>query len=195
MADLTDASSDELPPERRLRLSIKWRSIKAPSYLPGETFAQFGIGFFLGDAPLYADAVYGDAQDREKQGLQPGYFIGYDTDCELLTGLKKLVDGGERLDFEDETEPLFRLIIAPDIFDPGYSASADTDYFNVLGVIYWGGAWHGQALPEQGPAIKLSATREALRQFLRDLVSEAFEPGICEPEACLIMKKRFSDVL
>ena len=151
MADLIDMGDDDVPTERRLRLSIRWRSIATLSMFPQEARACIGVGFFLGDEPLFNDSVYWRPKSPDIDPLPPGYFKAYDDNCGLLTGLNGLLYSSKRLDFEDLVEPLFRLIIAPDAFDPSYEATSDTDYFDVLAVMYWGGNWHGQALGESGP--------------------------------------------
>lgn len=111
MADLMDAANDGLPLDRRLKLSIKWRSIEVPLTFPGEAYAQPQIGFFLGNAPLFSDAVYGEPEARAGGTLLPGYFRGWDEDCNFLTSLRTFLETGEAVDFEDVCEPQARQIL------------------------------------------------------------------------------------
>lgn len=194
MADLI-ADTEDLAVEKRLRISIVWHSIEEPSFLSGETFAKLNIGAFLGEAPLFSEAVYGELAERERIELRPGYFRGYDTDCELLLGLKALVESGGRLDFEDITEPLFRLIIAHGSHDLDVQETPEIDRYDVLATFAWGGAWHGRALGSEGPSIRFSVGRTAMRQFLRDLVAEAMESSATESAARSILENRFPESL
>lgn len=194
MAELI-ADTEDLALENRLRISVQWYSVKVFSHLPKETFARLNIGAFLGAAPLFSEAVYGDVAERERVDLRPGYFRGYDTDCAFLTGLKGLVESGGRLDFEDVTEPLFLLIIAPDALDPEVQETPEIDWYEVLTTFAWGGAWHGRALGSEGPSVRFSVRRAAVRQFLRDLVTEAMESSATDPAARSILEKRFPESL
>ncbi len=192
MADLI-ADTEDLALEKRLRISVLWRSIKVFPHLPNETFAQMQIGAFLGEAPLFSDAVYGDPEERQRKALRPGYFVAYDTDCDFLNGLKTLAERGGRLDFEDVTEPVFRLIIAPDALDPEVQESPEIDWYEVLATFQWGGAWHGSALGSEGPSVRFSVRREAVKQFLRDLMAEAMQSSATEAAARSILEKRFPE--
>ncbi|WP_113154405.1 hypothetical protein [Nitratireductor sp. OM-1] len=194
MADLIDAANDELPLDRRLKLSIKWNSIQVPVTFPGEAYAKFQIGFFLGSAPLFSEAVYGESEARASGTLLPGYFRGWDEDCNFLTSLRTFLETGEAVDFEDVCEPVFRLIIADDAFDLGRKAAPTDNYFDVLAIMHNGGGWHDWTLGETGPAMKLAATRETLRRFLVDLLKEADDPAVCEPQARQILRERFSGI-
>ncbi len=194
MADLI-ADTEDLALEKRLRISVLWDSIKVFSHLPKETFAQLQIGAFLGDAALFSDVVYGNPVERKRKELRPGYFRGYDTDCEFLTELKRLVESGGRLDFEDVTEPLFRLIIAPDAFNPDMQETPEVDWYEVLATFQWGGARHGSALGSEGPSVRFKVRRSAVRQFWRDLVAEAMESSTTESAARSILEKRFTEIV
>ncbi|EKF39989.1 hypothetical protein NA8A_23187 [Nitratireductor indicus C115] len=194
MADLIDAANCELPLDRRLKLSIKWSSIEVPTTFPGEAYARLQIGFFLGDAPLFSEAVYGEAKAPASGYRLPGYFYGEDEDCNLLTSLKTFLETGEAVDFQDVCEPLFRLIIAKDAFDPDRKADPTDDYFDVLAIMYNGGAWHDRTMEETGPALRINANRETLRHLLFDLLAEADDPAVCEPQARQILKGRFANI-
>lgn len=194
MADLI-ADTEDLALEKRLRISVQWHSIKVYSHLPKETFARLNIGAFLGEAPLFSDAVYGDVAERERVDLRPGYFRGYDTDCEFLTELKTLVESGGRLDFEDVTEPLFRLIIAPNALEPDVQETPEVDWYEVLATFQWGGVWHGSALGSEGPSVRFNVRRSAVQQFWRDLMAEAMQSSATETAARSILEKRFPETV
>jgi hypothetical protein len=194
MADLYNSESEDIPLDQRLKLSIKWLSIDTPCTFPNEAGALLQIGMFVGDVSLLSDALY---TRKENCGLPllPGYFAGEDDDCRLLTDLGELLDTGKRLDFEDVSEPLFRLIIASDLFDPDIPNEPDTVLFEVMVIVQRGGLWHGEAMGETGPAVKLAATQETLRRFFYDLLAEALDPAVCKPEAREILERRFAGVL
>ncbi|MCI5074036.1 hypothetical protein [Oricola sp.] len=195
MADLIDIGADDLPVERRLRLSIRWRSIRTLFMFPDEACAYFSIGLFLGDQPLFNEAVYPDVDDEVSASTSKGYFKVYDDNCDLLTGLRDLLVANKRFDFEDFVEPLFRLIIAPDALDAADKVTSDTDDFDVLAIIYSGGNWHGQALGDTGPAVRLRVARNDIAAFFRELLDEALDPDVCAEDSRQILRQRFKDDL
>lgn len=76
VADLIDNGDNETRIDQRLRLSIKWRSTRQRTMFPGEAYAQFDIGFFMGVVPLFNDAVYGPAIEIAGSASDPGYLLG-----------------------------------------------------------------------------------------------------------------------
>ncbi|MFZ2102390.1 MAG: hypothetical protein WAU86_17685 [Oricola sp.] len=194
MANLIDIGNDDLPTDQCLRLSIRWRWISTLALYPGKAHAMFGIGFFLANEPLFNGSVYWPPLGVEIDPLPPGYFKAYDDDCGLLNGLDELLFLNKRFDFEDSVEPLCRLIIAPDAFDAKDEAAFDTDYFDVVAIMYWGGNWHGRALGDSGPAVRLRVTRECLVRFFRDLLEEARNGAVCGDTPRRILRERFSDL-
>lgn len=67
----------------------------------------------------------------------------------------------------------------------------EDNYFDVLAMMYSGGAWHDQTMEPTGPAVKFVATRETLRRFLLDLLTEPNDPAVCELQARQISASGF----
>lgn len=190
MADLVDFAEGDIPPERRLRLSLKWCSIQVPYDFPDETFAYLQIGLFMGDTPLFADALYA-GRARRRADLLPGYFAGEDENCNLLSCLLETLKTGKCMEFEDFNEPDFKLYIGPDVFSPDTCDGRDHNYVEVLAIIQNGGPWHGAAVQCSGPAMFFSVNWPALDRFFRDLLAEALDPAICEEPARRMLLQRF----
>ncbi len=82
-----------------------------------------------------------------------------------------------------------RLVIGPDCIDPAY-IDPDAFLLDILVIIQSGGKWHGQALDETGPAMKICVTRPALQKFYDDLLAEALDPVICNEASQEFLRSR-----
>jgi hypothetical protein len=170
VADLKDGGRDEMPDERRLRLSIRWRYIISEPSVALELDSVLSIGLFIGDAPLFAPVVY-----REGDGVaskKPGYFYGEDNGCVVLHSLWRALQTGELIDIEDYIEPFFRLIISSSatLLEP---MDAKSEWMDVVVIIQHGGSWNSDAMGGSGPAACLSVERKDFKRFFYDLLDEA----------------------
>lgn len=193
MADLYDSENDDLPLEQRLRLSVKYYFIEAFGTDDDRVSAKTHVGLFMGDTPLFADALYRGVEGWRDDQLALGYFVTRDHDCDLLTRLRATVESGARFDDIGVFEPDIRLMIVPDIFRPEIVDDPERDDFDVLAIVQYGGPWHGQGVGLSGPAVRLSATRETLRRFFLDLLADALDPRNNDGLSAEILKQRFAD--
>ena len=193
MADLIDDEADNDPIEKPLRLSIRWHTITDSGW-EGDITGILQIGLFLGDEPLFAPAAYEHFWRDQEKWLLPGYFYGEDDDCRLLDDLWALLSTGKKMDFED-VEPIFRLMVGPNVLWPEGPQDRDADFYNVLAIIEHGGPWHTGAMGLAGPAAFFTTDRCAVEKFFYDLLDEALDPGISDEVARRILTERFKETL
>lgn len=188
MAELIDSSDDGERTDQRLRLSIKWRSITQRQMFPGEAYSQFDIGIFMGETPLFNEAVYRPATKAEGDASAPGYFFGEDDNCGMLNGIRGVLTKGTPMDFEDISYPLFRLIIGADAFD---CTDADSGplLFDVVVILQAGAVCHGGMIGTSGPAMMLNVTPQALARFYDDLVYEALDLTVSDELSRDVIKR------
>jgi hypothetical protein len=173
MADLIDGRREDIPADRRLRLSIQWRHLVSEPSLALELDSELSVGLFIGDAPLFSQGVYRKRKEGSASASQqPGYFYGEDNGCALLHGLWRVLQTDELIDFEDYLKPFFRLVISSSgaLLDPVDKGSG---WMDVLVIIQHDGAWRSNAMGASGPALCLSAERKDLTRFFHDLLDKA----------------------
>jgi len=186
---MIDDTDDDVPMERRLRLSFVWRCVTSDPQIADELEGQLAIGLFVGEQPLFSPAVY----DRwHPDFVQPGYFYAEDSGCRLLRGIWTTLRTGRRLDFEDTLRPYVRVVVSPDLLSPGPTDDLK-QWFDVLVVIQHGGPWHGAAMGGSGTAALLSVGRQQLEKFFYNLLDETI--AVCNEMALADLAAAFAEPL
>ena len=192
MADLIDSQYQDVPDSERLRLSIRYRSIRTDDAIADYLSADTWVGLFLGASPLFADTVYTRRSSALRYPIERGYFSGEDNGCEILKGILWSLQTGKRAVIEDTIEPHFQIVVGPD-FLKSDTVNETAPYFDVLVTIQFGGPWHGDAVGNSGPAVQLSVKRADLQQFFSDLLAEALDPCIADETSLGEIRKLFPD--
>ena len=193
MAVLFDTCEKDDPADLPMSLSIRWQGIWVEWH--GDIETQVEIGLFLGDKPLFSDAAYDHPRGYDADWLRPGCFAGENSNCSILFELWKVLTTGERVDFEDDIDPAFRMVIAPDLFQSEPRGSEECDYYDILAIIERGGPWHGSAVGMSGPAVLMGAKRRDLERFFYDLLDEALDPKISDEGSRLKLQGWFAPAL
>lgn len=84
-----------------------------------------------------------------------------DDNCGMLSGIREVLTNGTPMDFQDFAHPLFRLVVARDVFDLRIVDRAPT-LVDVVAILQGGAACNGGTIGTSGPAMMLTVTPQAL---------------------------------